>query len=74
MDGLLEAGLRGVLLMGNTSDPVCEIPVELNKIGMILIGGMNPIAAAEESGIEAENKAMSTIVDYKSMIKFEDLL
>ncbi len=73
MEGLLEAGLRGVLLMGTTSESVCEIPVELNKIGMILIGGMNPIAAAEESGIEAENKAMSTVVDYKSMIKFEEL-
>ncbi|NQT71828.1 MAG: DUF128 domain-containing protein [Chloroflexi bacterium] len=73
MEGLLKAGLRGVLLMGNTSEPVCEIPVEINKIGMILIGGMNPVAAAEEVGIEAENRAMSTIVDYQNLIKFEEL-
>ncbi len=74
LEGLLKAGLRRVLLMGNTSEPVCEIPVELNKIGMILIGGMNPIAAAEEAGIEAENKAMSTTVAYENLIKFEELL
>jgi len=74
MEGLLKAGLRGVLLMGKTSEPVCEIPVEINKLGMILIGGMNPIAAAEESGIEAENKAMSAIVDYEDLIEFEELL
>ncbi len=74
MEGLQKAGLRGVLLMGNTSEPVCEIPVEINKIGMILIGGMNPVAAAEESGIEADNKAMSTIVEYQDLIRFEDLL
>lgn len=71
---LKEAGLGGLLLIGHTSESVCEIPVELNKIGMILIGGMNPIAAAEEAGIQAENKAMSTTVDYQDLIEFEDLL
>jgi len=30
---LREAGLGELLLMGNTSEPVCEIPVELNKVG-----------------------------------------
>ena len=71
--GLKEAGLGGVLLMGNTSEPICEIPIDLNKVGMILVGGMNPVAAAEEAGIEAENKAMSTIIDYHTMVRFEDL-
>ena len=70
---LKEAGLGGLLLMGNTSEPVCEIPVELNKIGMILLGGLNPVAAAEEAGIEAENHAMSTIIEYQSLIKFWEL-
>ena len=70
---LKEAGLGGLLLMGNTSEPVCEIPVELNKIGMILLGGLNPVAAAEEAGIEAENHAMSTIIEYESLIKFWEL-
>jgi repressor of nif and glnA expression len=71
---LNEAGLNGVLVMGNTSEPVCEIPVELNRIGMILLGGLNPVAAAEEVGIEAENRAMSTIIEYQSLIKFRELL
>jgi len=70
---LKEAGLGALLLIGNTSEPVCEIPVELNRIGMILIGGMNPVAAAEESGIEAENHAMSTIMDYQELTKFGEL-
>ena len=70
---LKEAGLGGVLVMGNTSEPVCEIPVELNRIGMILIGGLNPVAAAEEAGIEAENHAMSTGIEYQNLIKFKEL-
>ncbi len=74
VSGMNQAGLGTIALMGSTSESVCEIPVELNKIGMILIGGMNPIAAAEEAGIEAENQAMSTTVEYQDLIKFEDLL
>jgi repressor of nif and glnA expression len=70
---LREAGLGGVLVMGNTSEPVCEVPVELNRIGIILLGGLNPVAAAEESGIEAENHAMSTVIDYGNLINFEEL-
>ena len=70
---LREAGLGGLLVMGNTSEPVCEIPVELNKIGMILLGGMNPVAAAEEAGIEAENHAMSTVMEYQDLTKLEEL-
>ncbi len=68
-----EAGMNGVLVMGNTSEPVCEIPVELNRIGMVLLGGLNPVAAAEEAGIEAESHAMSTLVEYQNLIKFEEL-
>lgn len=70
MAKLKEVGLGGLLLMGNTSEAVCEIPVELNRVGMILLGGLNPVAAAEEAGIEAENHAMSTVIEYQNLIKF----
>jgi repressor of nif and glnA expression len=59
--------------LGGVSKPVCEVPVELNKVGMILIGGLNPVAAAVESGVEAENHAMSTIMEYQELIKFWEL-
>jgi repressor of nif and glnA expression len=70
---LKEAGLGGLMVMGNTSEPVCEMPIELNRIGMVLIGGLNPIAAAEEAGIEAENYAMSTVLEYQSLKKFQEV-
>jgi repressor of nif and glnA expression len=71
--GLKEANLGGVLMMGEVSKSVCEVFVELNKVGMILIGGLNPVAAAVESGIEVENHAMSTVMEYRDLIKFGDL-
>jgi repressor of nif and glnA expression len=71
--GLREAGIGGLLVMGDTSQSVGEVTVELNKIGMIIMGGLNPVAAAVEAGIEAENHAMSTVIDYQELKKFKEL-
>jgi repressor of nif and glnA expression len=70
---LKEASLGGVLMIGEVSKSLCEVPVELNKVGVILLGGLNPIAAAVETGIEVENRAMSTIMEYGDLIEFRDL-
>jgi repressor of nif and glnA expression len=72
--GLGRAGFRGIAVMGETSEPVGEITVGQNKIGMILLGGLNPVAAAEEAGIGADNLAMSTVMDYRELVKFRDAL
>ena len=53
---------------------VCEVPVELNKVGVVLLGGLNPVAAAEEAGIGAENYAMSTVMEYRDLVKFQELI
>jgi repressor of nif and glnA expression len=70
---LKQADLDGLIMMGEISKPVCGVPVEVNKVGMILTGGLNPVAAAVESGIEVENRAMSAIMEYKDLIKFWEL-
>ena len=70
---LREAGLGGLLVTGEVSKPVCGVPVELNKVGMILTGGLNPVAAAVESGVEVENHSMGALMEYGSLIRFKDL-
>jgi len=67
-----EAGFRGVVIMGGTSEPVCEMPVGLDKIGLVLFGGLNPVATAEEVGIAADNLAMSTVMDYQELVRFHE--
>jgi repressor of nif and glnA expression len=64
VESLKRAGIGGVVVIGYTSQPVCQISVGLNKVGVVLHGGLNPVAAAEEAGIEAENIANSGIVDF----------
>ena len=70
---LREAGLGRLIVRGEPSQPVCEIPIALNRVGMVLMGGLNPVAAAEEQGIEAENMSMSTVMEYQDLIKFWEL-
>ena len=40
---------------------------------MILIGGLNPVAAACEEGFPVDNKAMSTVMEYEKMRDVETL-
>jgi HTH-type transcriptional regulator, global nitrogen regulator NrpRI len=64
---LKDAKIGGILATGKVSEPVCEIPIELNRVGVVLIGGLNPVAAAAELGIASESHAMSTVVDYQTL-------
>jgi len=73
VERMKEAGIGGVVIVGNTSHPVCQIPVGLNKVGVILHGGLNPVAAAEEAGVEADNIANSGLLDFRQLGSFWDI-
>ncbi len=67
---LKEAGINGVYALGNTSEPICQIALGLNRAGMVLLGGLNPVAAAVEAGIEIENIAESGMVEFSQLTSF----
>lgn len=69
---LKDAGIGGVLSVGEIGEPICQIPVDMNRVGMILYGGLNPVACARESGIDVENRAMSTVMDYRELRNFRE--
>jgi repressor of nif and glnA expression len=64
---LKEAGISGVFALGNTSEPLCQIPVGLNRVGIIQLGGLNPVAAAVEEGFEIENVAESGLIEFERL-------
>lgn len=70
---LKEAGIGGIYAIGNTSQPLCQVPVALNRVGIIQLGGLNPVAAAVEAGIEIENLAESGMIDFKELKSFGEL-
>ncbi len=66
---IMEKGIGGILLIGQPNSPLLGVPVGIDKVGMIIVGGLNPIAALEESGIPTESKAMSTLYEYSQLRK-----
>ncbi len=70
---LADAGIGGILTVGGPGESICQIPVDMNKIGIILTDGLNPIVCAQESGIETANYAMSTMLDYSELNDFREI-
>jgi repressor of nif and glnA expression len=69
-----DAGIHGVYTIGEISEPLCQIAVPLNRIGVIQLGGLNPVAAAVEAGIDMENIAESGFIDYEELQPFDTFL
>lgn len=70
IDSLEESGIHGVHAMGNTSESVCQIAIGMNRVGMVLLGGLNPVAAAVEAGVEIENIAESGMIEFNRLVSF----
>lgn len=71
---MAERGIGGILLIGEPNRPLLEVPVGIDKVGMVIVGGLNPIAAIEESGIPTDSKAMSTLHEYSGLTSFQSVL
>jgi HTH-type transcriptional regulator, global nitrogen regulator NrpRI len=66
-------GLGGILIIGKPGRPLLDIPVSDGRVGMIVAGGLNPLAAVQEYGIPTENVAMETLFDFGEMVPFWEL-
>ena len=73
VEDFAKAGINGVLSIGDIGHPLCQTQVDVNKIGMILVGGLNPVAAAHEEGLDVDNKAMSTVIEFEKLQSIEML-
>ncbi|MEN2986081.1 MAG: NrpR regulatory domain-containing protein [Thermodesulfovibrionaceae bacterium] len=62
--------LGGILMFGEPNQPLLDIPVGIDRLGIIVVGGLNPIAALEESNIQTYTSAISTLYEYSSLVEF----
>lgn len=72
-DKLKAAGIGGILTIGEPNVPLFEMPVGMDRAGMVVVGGLNPISILEEKGISTESKAMSTLYDFSMLKRFKDI-
>jgi hypothetical protein len=66
-------GLGGILAVGKPGQPLLEVPVGLDRIGLAIVAGLTPVAALAEAGLPVVNKAMSAIADYADLVPVWDL-
>lgn len=70
---LEEVGLGGILLLGKPSVPLLDIPVAEGRTGMIVVGGMNPVAAMHESGVEVAMQSLAGLEEYSKFHDFSEI-
>lgn len=73
IEKMVHAGIGGVILLGKPNQSLLGIPVGLDRVGIIVVGGLNPIAALEEANIPSESHAMSAIYQYSKLMGFENM-
>jgi repressor of nif and glnA expression len=72
-DKLATIGMGAVAEIGLPSQPVLDVPVPGGKAGVIVIGGLNPIAILEESGYRAASRALSGLVEFTRLHPYAEL-
>lgn len=70
---LIKVGLDGILLIGKPGQALLDIPVHEGRVAMIVVGGLNPLAACEENNIKTNNLAMGTLLDFKKLSSLDQL-
>ena len=73
IDRLKEAELCNWLIVGKPSGLVCEMPVRLSHVGLLLPSGLNPVAAVVEAGIEVTCRTLGGVIDVERLRNFRDL-
>jgi HTH-type transcriptional regulator, global nitrogen regulator NrpRI len=66
-------GLGGFMEIGWPGQPVLELPVTPGRIGVVVIGGLNPIAVLEEHGYRVQSRALAGLLEYSRLFRYDEL-
>ena len=67
-------GLGAVLLVGRPGQPLLEVPLPQGRVGMVVRGGLNPMAAVEEAGIVTSNRAFGQLFPFEQLKRYQEVL
>jgi len=71
LQSIMDSRIGGIAEIGKPGKQVLGAPVENGKVGVVAIAGVNGMAAVEEMGIKVDTHPISTIIDFKDLIKLE---
>jgi len=74
LNRLAQMGFSGTVVIGEPNQPTLQIPVSSGYAGMVILAGLNPIAAVEETGIDTQNTSLSMMMDYQRLTRLSDVV
>ncbi|GAB4254227.1 MULTISPECIES: DUF128 domain-containing protein [Deferrisoma] len=70
---LRDAGLGAILEVGRPGAELYGIPVPEGRVGMVVVGGLNPASVLEERGYPAESRALCGFLPYERFFPYHRL-
>lgn len=64
---LTKCGFKDTIIFGKPGNPLLGIPVAVGRVGLVVLGGLNPNAALEEAGLSRDIQAMATLYEYMDL-------
>ncbi len=64
---LAQIGFGGTIVIGEPNQPTLQIPVSSGYAGLVILAGLNPLAAVEETGIDTQNMSLSVMMDFRKL-------
>lgn len=74
LDDMLSVGFSGILEVGEPNTDVLGVSVERDHFGVVVAGGTNPMAVAQEQGFRIDTHAMSSLMEVEDMIPIDQLI
>lgn len=74
MELIEKSGFHGVAGVGAPGQSLFEVEPAAGRCAVVILGGLNPVAALEECGIETQSYANKDVLEYSTMTNFFDLL
>jgi repressor of nif and glnA expression len=61
------AGMKGVIGLGGVGEGLCEVSVRPGHFGIIILDGLNPVAAAVETGLDVTAHTLGGVTEFGSL-------
>ncbi|NLX26347.1 MAG: DUF128 domain-containing protein [Lentisphaerae bacterium] len=66
-------GLGSLLCLGGPGQSLYGVSVGPQRVGAIIIGGLNPMSIFEETGVRVRSSALSGLVDFNNLFHYTEL-
>jgi repressor of nif and glnA expression len=66
-------GLGGIIALGAPNRPLLDVPVAEGRAGLVVIGGLNPVAAVHEAGVRLTMASLAGLEDFTSFVSYKEV-